>query len=213
VALVALVLSGTACAPDPPGSVVALIVDSCDPGQEIGSGILVDDDLVLTSAHVVAGARGITVRRNGVDLAGTIVGFDPEMDLAYVRVDGAPTRVLTVDSSGVERGDEGTAYVVRDGEVVTLPVRVRRRVNLRTEDVYIQGETLRPGLDLDADIRAGDSGGAVVVGGRIVGVLWARSSKFEAKAYAIDAVRGADRIRRQLREGRLGDDVDITRCH
>jgi len=105
------------------------------------------------------------------------------------------------------------AYVVREGVVVTVPVRVRRRINIRTEDIYIEGETLRPGFDLDAEIGPGDSGGAVVVDGRLVGVLWARSNRFERRAYAIDAVRAAELITEQRRTGRLGDDVDVARCH
>ncbi len=92
-------------------------------------------------------------------------------------------------------------------------MRIRRRVNIRTEDIYIEGETLRPGFELDAGIESGDSGGAVMVDGKVVGVIWARSNKYDERAYAIDAVRAADLIDEQRATGRLGPDVDITRCH
>jgi S1-C subfamily serine protease len=208
-----LIAIGSACAPDPPSAVVGLVIDSCDPGQEVGSGMVVAPDLVLTSAHVVAGADAIVVNQGGRSSIGTVVAFDPEMDLAYVTFEGVPTRTLPVRSDRVRAGDTGVAYVVRDGEVVGVPVRIRRRVTIRTEDVYVQGETERPGLELDAAIESGDSGGAVVIDGMVVGVIWARSNRFDRRAYAIDAVRAADLVHEQLATGRIGDDIDITRCH
>ncbi len=189
------------------------MTDACDPGQESGSGVVVERGLVLTAAHVVAGADAIEVvqgERRGVAV---VVGFDPEMDLAYLSVDGLLGSPMTVGSDDVDEGDEGVAYVVRDGVVVAEPVRIRRRVQIRTEDIYIEGETLRPGFELDATIETGDSGGAVVVGGEVVGIIWARSRKFDERAYAIDPTRAGARLREQLADGRLGPDVDIDRCH
>lgn len=213
VGVVASLLVGTACAPDPPGAVVGIVVDSCGPGQGAGSGMIVAPGLALTAAHVVAGADGIVVHHGDREAEATVTGFDPEMDLAYLSFDPVPTPVMPVDSSEVEAGDTGTAYVMRDGAVVPVPVTIRRRVDIRTEDIYIQGETLRPGFDLDAEIRSGDSGGAVVVDGQIVGVIWARSNRFDRRAYAIDPVRAGDLIGEQRRTGQLGTDVDIARCH
>lgn len=192
---------------------VGLVVDSCDPGTETGSGVVVAPGLALTSAHVVAGAESITVEQRGRASAGTIVGFDPEMDLAYVSFDALPTRLPEVASDHVEPGDRGVAYVVRDHEVVAVPVTVRRRVQIRTEDIYVEGETLRPGFELDAAIQGGDSGGAVMVDGKVVGAIWARSNRFGDRAYAIDAVRAADLIEQQRVTGRLGAEVDVERCH
>lgn len=206
-----------ACAADPPSAVVGLEVAGCSPHPEIGSGMLVevdgvDEPLVLTSAHVVKGARAITVTRGGATGTAAVVAFDPDMDLAYLAVDGLGSAFpSTVDSSAIEGGERGSVYVVRDGAVIALPVTVRRRIQIRTEDVYIEGETLRPGYELGVDIDAGDSGGAVVVGGKLVGVVWARSRRDAERAYAIDPVRAGERIHAQLRTGDL-DDVDLTRC-
>lgn len=210
---VAAGLALTACAPDPPSGVIGLVIDSCDPGQDHGSGMLVAADLALTSAHVLAGAQGIEVIHAGRTVSGTVIAFDPEMDLAYIAFDAVPDRPLTVESDHVRAGDRGTAYVVRGGTVVEVPVRIARRVRLRTEDIYVQGETLRPGFELEASIQPGDSGGAVVVDGAVVGVLWARSNQAAGRAYAIDAERGADRIERQRATGVIGSDIDLTRCH
>lgn len=215
VAVMAAVLVG--CAADPPSAVVGLQVIGCSPYPEVGSGMLVtvegvDEPVVLTSAHVVKGAREISVTRGDARGDATIVAFDPDLDLAYLAVDGIEAPFpWPIDSEAVEGGERGVAYVVRDGEVVPLPLTITRRVQIRTEDIYVEGETVRPGYELAVDIDAGDSGGAVVVDGRVVGVVWARSRRDTERAYAIDPVRAGDRVRAQLDSGDLTD-VDLTRC-
>lgn len=203
------------CAPDPSAVAVGLVVTGCRPGEEIGSGIVVSPGLVLTSAHVVAGARTITVHHRNGTTAGRVVGFDPDMDLAYLAVDAPELAIgpsIEIDSARIGRGRTAIAYVFRDREITTIPVTVRRRVRINTEDVYVEGETRRPGFELGADIRAGDSGGPVIVDGRIVAVIWARSRRAADRAWAVDPDLGGDRIRDQLATGELGDDIDLGRC-
>ena len=216
-ALVAIAALAAGCGPDPPSSVVGLRVVGCRPHPETGSGMFVEVDgvdgpLVLTSAHVVAGAREITITRGDATGTGAVVAFDPEMDLAYVAVEGlgAP-RPWPVNGSAVAGGERATVYVMRDGNVVALPSVVRRRVRIRTEDIYVEGETVRPGFELTADIREGDSGGSVVLDGNVVGVVWAKSRRDGGRAYAIDPLRAGDLVRTQLRTGDLSG-VDLTRC-
>ena len=137
--VVAALIGG--CSNDPPSAAVGIQVRGCDPGVQHGSGMFVDTDagpLVLTSAHVLKGAQSITVTRGDERAEATIVAFDPQMDLAHLAVDGmAVPFPWTVDSTGVTGGESGSAYVVRDGRVVTLPVTVERRINIRTEDIYV----------------------------------------------------------------------------
>lgn len=200
----------TACAPDPPSAIVGVVVEGCPPGRDSGSGAIVADGLVLTSAHTLRGAETIAVTQGDDEIEATIVGFDPDLDLAYLAAD-VSGRPLDVDSSWVERGDRGRAWVVRNGDAVPVDVVVERRIELRTEDIYVEGETVRPGLELTADIELGDSGGVVLVDGDVVGVLWARSRQQPGRAYAIDPDRGGDLIDDQLRSDDLGD-VDLARC-
>ncbi len=211
--LVAIVTLATAgCAVDPPSSVVGVSVSGCGLTEETGSGMLVDDGLVLTSAHVLRGARSVMVHRGDTSYPAEIVGFDPEMDLAYLEIDPIDAADVPIASGEAEGGDTGSAWVVRRDGVERIDVRVRRRVTINTEDIYVDGATSRPGWELDAVIEPGDSGGAVVVDGSVIGVLWARSRRFPGRSYAIDPVRAGDRIDRQLADGELGDDVDLTRC-
>lgn len=211
---------GPACAPDSPSAIVGLSVKACDTGLESGSGAFVGPGVVLTAAHVVAGARTITVERPGSDrpMRGEIVGFDPINDLAYIKVHDRSYQHLEVANSSAVSGDTGVAYVVRKGAVIALPIEVARPVNIRTEDIYIDTMTNRPGLELVADINAGDSGGVVVVDGRVVGVIWARSNLAADRAYAMDIVAGSASVDEQLATGVIGDDatgapIDLARCY
>ena len=213
-AVAAVALPG--CGADLPDGVVGLTHVGCPPETSNGSGITVEPGLVLTAAHVLKGADEVAVTNGRRTTTATVVAFDPAMDLALVRLAdglGTPTPIAELDDIGEEdmEGRSGVAYVLRDGRVVSIPVTVRRMINLRTEDIYIDGRYDRPAWELDADTRSGDSGGAVVIDGRVIGVLSLRSNRFESRAYAVDPVRGGDTIRRQLASGDLGD-VDLTRC-
>ena len=213
--LAVLLVLAPACAPDPPGAVVAVTGAGCPPATANGTGVVIGDDLVLVSAHVVKGSEEVEVRRGRHTATGEVVAFDPAMDLAVVRVDTGSTRPLSraVLSSDVAPGARAHAYVVRDGAVSVLAVTVRRAITIHTEDIYVEGDTFRPGLELDAEIRAGDSGGPVVVDGEVVGVLWARSSKADRRAYAIDPERAGDTIRSQLASGTIDGAIDLGRCY
>jgi S1-C subfamily serine protease len=222
-AIVATAVGGAmvgGCAPDPPSAIVGLSVNACDTGLESGSGALVAPGIVLTAAHVVAGADSITVQRpgSGAPMTGEVVGFDPINDLAYVSVDDHARQHVDLATRPPITGDVGTAYVVRDASVVALPIEIARPVNIRTEDIYIDTMTNRPGYELVADIEPGDSGGVVVIHGAVVGVIWARSNLAANRAYAIDTVEGSAAIDAQLRSGVIDTDVtgatiDLSRCY
>ncbi len=213
VAAAVLAVTTLGCAADPPAGTVSVHVTSnCALGVPRASGMIVAPGLVLTSAHPLRGAREITVRRDGVDVPAEIVGFDTEMDLAYLAIDGPTGTPIPIDSDGVMPGDTATAWVVRAGRPVPVRATIRRRVRINTEDIYVLGTTSRPGFELQADIQPGDSGAAVVVDGSVAAVVWARSRRESGRAWAIDADRGGTLIDEQLRTGRLGDEISLVRC-
>jgi hypothetical protein len=98
----------------------------------------------------------------------------------------------------------------RDDRLVSVPVELVRRVEILTEDIYREGETRRPGYEVRAEIRPGDSGAVVVVDGSPVAVLWSRSRNEDTRAWAIDPVRGGELISTQLAAG--SEPVDNGRC-
>ena len=218
-AAVSTALLCIACGADPPDAVVGIVVAGCPPDTAHGTGVVIEPGLVLASAHVVKGAEQITLETAAGPTTGVIVAFDPEMDLALIRLPSAtpatpPQMQLAVGArQQVERGQAGHAYVFRDGSVRVIDVRVLRPITIRTEDIYIDGETMRPGFELDAAIEAGDSGGPVVIGGEVVGVVWARSNQSARRAYAVDPVAAGALIRQQLAGGSIDSSIDLTRCH
>ena len=78
-------------------SVVRVLGTACGLGVE-GSGWAVRPDLIVTNAHVVAGSDDTTVTtQDGVELDATPVYYDPEDDLALLRV-GAELPTLPISS-------------------------------------------------------------------------------------------------------------------
>ena len=77
---------------DPPSGVVGLAASGRSTGEAHGSGIVVAPGLALTAAHVVKGAKEIDVMNGARSTTATIVAFDPEMDLAYIRPGREPRR-------------------------------------------------------------------------------------------------------------------------
>ena len=216
VVLASLVLWGCGAVGAEPRA-VGIRAEGCGPGAGKGSGLVVAPGVVLTSAHVVAGADTITVQFEAdTEASATVIGFDPFMDLAYLRTPAeAAVGAIepSISSDHAEPGSSGHALVFRDGAPTELDVEVRRRVRINTEDIYVEGDVTRPGFELTADIELGDSGGAVYVDGEIIGVLWARTRDFDDDgSYAIDVSRARELIDTQLATGVLGPEVDTSRC-
>lgn len=203
-----------ACAPDPPAAVVSIVVDGCGPRDTHAVGTIVEPGLVLTAAHPLIGAQMIEVTdHNDRRAVGTIVAFDPANDLASLRVTAPLSGItpLPVAAPGtvIERGEVGVTYLYRNGDLTRHDVTVERPITINTDDIYRDAAVSRPGYEISSAIEPGDSGAPVVVDGEIIGVIWARSTSTDARAYAIDVVRGAANLTAQRTEG---VSTDLTRC-
>ena len=83
-----------------------------------GSGFVYDDKgHILTNNHVVAGSGKITVTfHDGVEATATVVGTDPESDVAVIKVDNTSYRPLPKGSSrqaAGRRADHGRGLALR----------------------------------------------------------------------------------------------------
>jgi putative serine protease PepD len=120
-------------------SVVEINATSAD-GKSTGSGVIITGDgQIVTNNHVIAGASQISVTyTNGKTATASLVGADPQKDLALIKVRGASGLAAATlgDSSTVAVGDqvvaigspEGLSNTVTSGIVsaldrdVTVPV-------------------------------------------------------------------------------------------
>lgn len=151
--------------------VVTVNAVGCRPTPTLASGTLVARGLVLTVAHALAGEDHVTVTTaDGRVHTASVVAIDTINDGAVLDVPSL--EVGQIAELGGESTGRGT-LVTKDGP---QPVEILRAVQIRTQDIYRDGEHVRSGYELQADVKPGDSGGAVLDGaGRLVGIAFAAS--------------------------------------
>ena len=192
-------------------STVRVRADGCGPRTELGVGTSIGDGLVVTAAHVVAGAERVEI----VDTLGTttsadVVFFDPVLDVAALRP------VTPMEASAPLRADpaaEDDIGVVAigsvDGPIELVDVEVVQRVTILTTDIYREEQVRRPGLRVSVTVEPGDSGAMVHLPDGGVGIVWSRSTETADQAWTVDLpeelVRGASRRT-------LATPVDTGRC-
>jgi S1-C subfamily serine protease len=170
---------------DPAGAVVDIRATGCRRTSTRAIGMVVAEDLLLTVAHAVAGESEITVSTpDGRQLPGVVAAIDTALDAAVIRVDGLDLAPLA--RRRYDGDDDVTLWTADDGVVHSAPAEIRRRATVRTTDIYREGDHLRPGLELRADVEAGDSGGGLVdVDGELLGMVWATSRQTDDRAWAL----------------------------
>lgn len=191
-------------------STVRIVGRACDAVQE-GSGFVVADGYVVTNAHVVAGMPDPLVQTDdGASRPGTTVLFDPDLDLAVLFVPEGTGSPLPL-AGGAERGDAGVVLGYPGGGPLTGDgAAVLRTIDAVGRDIYGRREAERDVLELQAEVRPGNSGGPfVLLDGAVAGVVFAASSTDDDVGYAIAAEEVAPRVRDAL--GRT-DEVPTGPC-
>ncbi|HEX8204139.1 MAG TPA: trypsin-like peptidase domain-containing protein [Isosphaeraceae bacterium] len=135
-----------------------------------GSGFVYDDrGHILTNNHVVEGAGKITVTfHDGETAQATVVGTDPESDVAVIKVDRTDYRpVLRGRSKELRVGEWVLAFGSPFGLDQTVTAGIVSATN--RNDVHINA--YEAFIQTDAAINPGNSGGPLVnMDGRVVGV-------------------------------------------
>jgi serine protease DegQ len=140
------------------------------PQVGLGSGVIVSPEgYLLTNNHVIEGADDVEVQLpDGRQAKATIVGSDPETDVAVLKIDLDKLPVITFGSiETVQVGDVvlaignpfGVGQTVTSGIVSALG---RNQLGINTFENFIQ---------TDAAINPGNSGGALVdANGNLLGI-------------------------------------------
>jgi S1-C subfamily serine protease len=169
------------------GSVVRVLSTACGLGIE-GSGWAVRPNLIVTNAHVVAGADDTTVTtQSGVELDATAVVYQPENDLAILRVD-AELPTLPIASTEKTGAPAAVLGYPENGPYTVTPARIGETRDTVSEDSYGRGPLERNITALGGDVRSGNSGGPLLDGGGgVVGIVFAATTDGPHGGFAIPA--------------------------
>ena len=145
-------------------------------GSGLGSGFVYEaDGLILTAAHVVAGSDRVAVRfADGSRIEGTVLGADPNTDVAVISIEGADDLAvapLALDTD-VRVGQTAVAIGSPFGLDQTVTAGIVSAVGRATETPGRNGvRRAIPAIQTDAPINSGNSGGALADGqGRVIGI-------------------------------------------
>ena len=168
-------------------SVVKVEGTACSKVQD-GTGWVAGEGLVVTNAHVVAGERTTSViRDDGRRFDATVVRFDPDRDLAVLRVAALDRAALVLAGSDPTPRSTGGVFGHPGGAPLRIaPFSVARLIDATGRDIYGADRTDRRVLELAAALRPGDSGSALVdPEGAVVGVAFAIARDRSDVAYAL----------------------------
>jgi serine protease Do len=179
------------------------------PTEGQGSGFIIDrDGYILTNNHVVENARDIVVTMSGdIKLSATLVGRDPESDLAVIKVPSEGIDVIAPlgDSDNVRVGQKaiaignpfGFGHTLTTGIVSALNRSIITRDNIRIDDL----------IQTDAAINPGNSGGPLLnSSGEVIGintVIYTHSGGYEGIGFAIPINRAKEIAAQLITSGRV----------
>jgi putative serine protease PepD len=148
--------------------------DESGQGEASGTGVvLTSDGEILTNAHVVEGATGVTVRFAGETepRTATVLASDPGNDLALLKIEATNLKPATFAQPGTIRiGDQviaiGYALALDGGPSVTSGIISALKRTIITESGALNGL-----IQTDTAISSGNSGGPLVnLRGEVVGI-------------------------------------------
>ena len=179
-----------------------------------GSGFLISPDgLVLTNAHVVDGAKEVTVKLSDhSEYKAKVLGADRASDIAVLKIDARDLPAVQLGNSDqLAVGD----YVLAIGEPFGLEETATAGI-VSAKGRTLPGDGYVPFIQTDAAVNPGNSGGPLFdSSGKVVGInaqIYSNSGGYQGVAFAIPinvAVQIKDQIVKtgKVLHGRLGVEV------
>ncbi|MCH6159484.1 MarP family serine protease [Streptomyces marispadix] len=167
-------------------------------GQE-GSGFVYTEQHVMTNAHVVAGVDEPTVRVGGVGprYEARVVLFDPNTDVAVLAVPGLQAPALEFAGNAARGAPGVVAGYPENGSLDLRAAAVAQRVQAQGQDIYGDDLSTRDIYAIRSTVRPGNSGGPLLTkDGRVLGVIFARSTTDAGTGYALTAEQVQQHARR-----------------
>lgn len=174
--------------------------------SSLGSAVILNSQgYLLTNNHVIAGSDEILVAlRDGREALASLIGTDPETDLAVLKIDLPNLPAVTIDSRDQQRiGDVvmaiGNPFGL--GQTVTMGIisaTGRNQLGLNTYEDFIQ---------TDAAINQGNSGGALVdAQGNLIGIntaIFSQAGSAQGIGFAIPAKLAVEVMQAIIQHGRV----------
>ena len=163
----------------------------CPPttGRYSGSGFIIEGNLILTNAHVVADASFIEVQsatsKEKCEAFVKVVGHD--CDLAVLQVDDPyffeGKKPLTISEHMASQKEEVQVYgFPMGGTGLSITKGIVSRIEM---DYYAHSDAFLLVSQIDAPINPGNSGGPVIAGGEVVGIAHQGFTKGQNIGYMI----------------------------
>jgi serine protease Do len=182
------------------------------PSRGVGSGFIVSPDgYIVTNAHVVDGAKTVTVRlTDRREFTAKVIGKDERTDIALIKIDAKkPLPALDLSNPApVKQGE----WVIAIGSPFGFENSVTAGIVSGVHRA-LPGGQMTPFIQTDVAVNPGNSGGPLLnTAGQVVGVnsqIYSRSGGFMGLSFAIPASVAQD-VAMQLKEhgkvnhGRLG---------
>lgn len=182
-------------------STVKIVGQACD-FIETGSGFVAAPGLVVTNAHVIAGETRTQVIDSSGSHQAAVALFDPDLDVAVLRVPGLAGPPLAVYDQPVARDTTGAIMgYPQGGPLQATPAAVNSRIQATGLNIYGTAITSRSVYELNGDVQPGNSGGPLVASGQatgttglqpgtVIGLIFASSTTTAHVGYALtmDAV-------------------------
>jgi serine protease Do len=181
------------------------------PFRSLGSGFIISNDgLILTNAHVVGGAKAVTVRlADRREFKAQVLGIDRPTDVALLKIDahGLPTAIIgNVDS--IKPGQWAAAMGSPFGFENTITAGViSAKFRALPSEIYV------PFIQSDVAVNPGNSGGPLLDDkGEVIGMnsqIYSSSGGYEGLSFAIPvdvALHVKDHLLKygKVQRGRIG---------
>lgn len=181
------------------------------PRISLGSGFIISPDgLILTNAHVVAGASVVTVKlTDRREYRAKIIGSDKQTDTALLKIDAK--NLPTVKIGNPDQSKVGQ-WVVAIGSPFGFDNTVTQGI-ISAKARSLPDETYIPFIQTDVPVNPGNSGGPLFnMNGEVIGIntmIYSQTGGFQGLAFAVP-INVAMHVKDQLlktghvQRGRLG---------
>ncbi|HEX6703485.1 MAG TPA: Do family serine endopeptidase [Albitalea sp.] len=157
------------------------------PFRGLGSGFIISaDGQILTNAHVVRGAKDVTVKLSDRrEFTAKVLGLDPATDIAVLKIDAKDLPVVRLGNpQQLEVGDP----VLAIGSPFGLEQTATQGI-VSAKGRSLPGDAVVPFIQTDAAVNPGNSGGPLFDGsGSVVGInaqIYSQSGGYMGLSFAI----------------------------